>query len=231
MQKQFRLRGSTNHVHMPSRRIGIDAPTSDSIHAAGAMAHGDDLPLPADHRVGVEVRFEAPVRHVPAGAAQPLARLAVEIENRTAAMVMNLLTEIEQLVHYARRDPPLLQAGAGMSADCEHDFHPLRTCDRNQLKRPGAHPMRPEISNGRKFRKALRQPGKASASPCPQVWYRIPPGPRKFCRLLMGGDDSKAKLLAHHGAGLIQTRGRECLPQPEFLAWHRAEVFEEPARE
>jgi putative restriction endonuclease len=52
-----------------------------------------------------------------------------------------------------------------------------------------------------------------------------------FSRHLMGGDDTKAKLLAHHGAGLIQPQGRECLPQPEFLAWHRAEVFKEPARE
>ena len=52
-----------------------------------------------------------------------------------------------------------------------------------------------------------------------------------FSRHLMGGDDIKAKLLAHHGAGLIQPQGRECLPQPEFLAWHRAEVFKEPARE
>jgi hypothetical protein len=33
------------------------------------------------------------------------------------------------------------------------------------------------------------------------------------------------------GAGLIEPQGRECLPQPEFLAWHRAEVFKEPARE
>jgi putative restriction endonuclease len=48
---------------------------------------------------------------------------------------------------------------------------------------------------------------------------------------LAGGDDTKAKLLAHHGAGLIEPQGRECLPQPEFLAWHRAEVFKEPARE
>ena len=52
-----------------------------------------------------------------------------------------------------------------------------------------------------------------------------------FSRHLMGGDDTKAELLAHHGAGLIQPQGRECLPQPEFLAWHRAEVFNEPARE
>jgi len=47
----------------------------------------------------------------------------------------------------------------------------------------------------------------------------------------MGGDDTKAKLLAHHGAGLIQPQGKECLPNPEFLAWRRAEVFKEPARE
>ena len=38
-------------------------------------------------------------------------------------------------------------------------------------------------------------------------------------------------LLAHHGAGLIQPQGGECLPQPEFLAWHQAQVFKEPARE
>ena len=52
-----------------------------------------------------------------------------------------------------------------------------------------------------------------------------------FSRHLIGGDDTKAKLLAHHGAGLIQPQGKECLPNPEFLAWHRAEVFKEPGRE
>ena len=45
-----------------------------------------------------------------------------------------------------------------------------------------------------------------------------------FSRHLMGSDDTKAKLLAHHGAGLIEPRGRECLPHAEFLAWHRAET-------
>jgi len=52
-----------------------------------------------------------------------------------------------------------------------------------------------------------------------------------FSRHLMGGDDTKAKLLAHHGAGPIEPQGSECLPNPEFLAWRRAEVFKEPARE
>jgi len=52
-----------------------------------------------------------------------------------------------------------------------------------------------------------------------------------FSRHLTGGGDTRAKLLAHHGAGPIQPQGRVCLPNPGFLAWHRAEVFKEPARE
>ncbi len=41
-----------------------------------------------------------------------------------------------------------------------------------------------------------------------------------FSRHLMGGDDTKAKLLAHHGASLIQPQSREYLPNPEFLGKH-----------
>lgn len=52
-----------------------------------------------------------------------------------------------------------------------------------------------------------------------------------FSRHLMGGDETKAKLLAHHGAGLIQPQSKEYFPNPEFLAWHREEVFKEPGRE
>ena len=37
-----------------------------------------------------------------------------------------------------------------------------------------------------------------------------------FSRHLMGGDDTKAKLLAHHGAGLIQPQGRECFRMRSF---------------
>jgi len=29
----------------------------------------------------------------------------------------------------------------------------------------------------------------------------------------------------------MQPQGKECLPDAEFLAWHRADVFKEPARE
>lgn len=52
-----------------------------------------------------------------------------------------------------------------------------------------------------------------------------------FSRHLMGGDDTKGRLLAHHGAALIQPQSREYLPNPEFLAWHRTEVFKEPERD
>ena len=52
-----------------------------------------------------------------------------------------------------------------------------------------------------------------------------------FSCYLMSGDDTKAKLLAHHGAGLVQPQGKGYLPNPEYLAWRPAEVFKEPARE
>jgi len=52
-----------------------------------------------------------------------------------------------------------------------------------------------------------------------------------FSRHLMGAHDTKDKLLAHHGASLIQPQSKDYLPNPEFLAWHRTEVFKEPGRE
>ena len=52
-----------------------------------------------------------------------------------------------------------------------------------------------------------------------------------FSRHAIGGDGTKAKLLAHHGAGLIQPQSRDYLPNAEFLAWHRKEVFKEPGRD
>jgi hypothetical protein len=45
------------------------------------------------------------------------------------------------------------------------------------------------------------------------------------------GDDTKAELLAHQGAGPVQLQGRECPSNPEFLVSHRPEVFKEPVRE
>jgi len=52
-----------------------------------------------------------------------------------------------------------------------------------------------------------------------------------FSRHAIGGEGTKAKLLAHHGAGLIQPQSRDYLPNAEFLAWHRKEVFKEPGRD
>ncbi len=52
-----------------------------------------------------------------------------------------------------------------------------------------------------------------------------------FSRHAIGGDATRAKLLGHHGAALIQPQGREYLPRAEFLDWHRKQVFKEPGRQ
>ena len=52
-----------------------------------------------------------------------------------------------------------------------------------------------------------------------------------FSRHAIGGDATRAKLLAHHGAALIPPQSREYLPSAEFLEWHRKQVFKEPGRE
>lgn len=51
-----------------------------------------------------------------------------------------------------------------------------------------------------------------------------------FSQHLNGSDDSAGKILAYHGASLILPQSREYLPQPEFLDWHKREVFKRPER-
>lgn len=51
-----------------------------------------------------------------------------------------------------------------------------------------------------------------------------------FSQHLNGSDDSAGKILAYHGANLILPQSREYLPQPEFLDWHKREVFKRPER-
>ncbi|MBI5860715.1 MAG: HNH endonuclease [Rhodocyclales bacterium] len=51
-----------------------------------------------------------------------------------------------------------------------------------------------------------------------------------FSQHLNGSDDAAARMLAHHGAGLILPQSREYLPRPEFLYWHQKEVFKSPLR-
>lgn len=101
------------------------------------MPNRDDLPLPADHGKSVEMRIKAPVFLVPASATQPLSRLPVEIENRTPATVVNLLTEVEQFANDVLRNAPLLEAGAGMLGKCKHDFPPPFTQDGTSLQSNG----------------------------------------------------------------------------------------------
>ena len=51
-----------------------------------------------------------------------------------------------------------------------------------------------------------------------------------FSQHLNGSDDTAARMLAYHGAALIRPQSEGYLPQPEFLEWHRREVFKEPGR-
>lgn len=51
-----------------------------------------------------------------------------------------------------------------------------------------------------------------------------------FSRHVVGSPKIQARLLSYHGAGLIQPQGEEFMPNPDFLDWHRREVFKEPAR-
>lgn len=51
-----------------------------------------------------------------------------------------------------------------------------------------------------------------------------------FSQHLNGSDDSAGKILAYHGASLILPQSRDYLPRPEFLDWHRKQVFKSPER-
>ena len=51
-----------------------------------------------------------------------------------------------------------------------------------------------------------------------------------FSQHLNGSDDSAEKILAYHGASLILPQSRDYMPQPEFLDWHRKQVFKSPER-
>jgi len=52
-----------------------------------------------------------------------------------------------------------------------------------------------------------------------------------FSQHLNGSNEAAARMLAYQGAALILPQSNEYLPQPEFLAWHRKEVFKNPARQ
>jgi len=51
-----------------------------------------------------------------------------------------------------------------------------------------------------------------------------------FSQHLNGSDETSARMLAYHGAALVRPQSEGYLPQPEFLEWHRREVFKEPGR-
>lgn len=46
-------------------------------------------------------------------------------------------------------------------------------------------------------------------------------------KLVEGNDECRHALLRHHGEPMLQPKRSDFSPQPEFLAWHRSEVFKE----
>ena len=61
------------------------------------------------------------------------------------------------------------------------------------------------------------------------VWQLA--GPAEITSRPAGATPTITELRHGRVAGQIQPQGKEYLPHPEFLAWPRAEVFKEPARE
>jgi putative restriction endonuclease len=51
-----------------------------------------------------------------------------------------------------------------------------------------------------------------------------------FSQHMVGSKETQGKLMAYHGSQLIQPQSQEYSPNPEFLDWHRKEVFKTPAR-
>ncbi len=40
-----------------------------------------------------------------------------------------------------------------------------------------------------------------------------------------------ARLMGHHGAGIVLPQSRSSYPAAEYLVWHQGEVFKGPQRE
>jgi putative restriction endonuclease len=53
----------------------------------------------------------------------------------------------------------------------------------------------------------------------------------RFSQHVVGSSQVQARLLSHHGAGLIAPQSPRFLPRTEFLQWHHKEVFKQPARD
>ncbi|HMM54221.1 MAG TPA: HNH endonuclease [Candidatus Desulfobacillus sp.] len=51
-----------------------------------------------------------------------------------------------------------------------------------------------------------------------------------FSQHLNGNDETARRMLAYHGAGLMMPQSDTYFPRPEFLEWHRKEVFKNPPR-
>lgn len=52
-----------------------------------------------------------------------------------------------------------------------------------------------------------------------------------FSQHAIASETTRARLMAHHGAGLLMPQARDQRPAAQYLNWHQTEVFKKPQRE
>jgi hypothetical protein len=84
------------------------------IDATGTVANRNDFTGIAKDGIGVKMGLNALVQGVAASGAKVRTSMAIEVENQTASVVMNLVTEFEQVFKHGLWNPALLQPGLSM---------------------------------------------------------------------------------------------------------------------
>jgi hypothetical protein len=84
------------------------------IDAAGTVTNRNDFAGIAKDGIGVKMGLNALVQCVAASGAKVRTSIAIEIENQTSPVVMNLVTEIEQVLKHGLGNPALLKSCLSM---------------------------------------------------------------------------------------------------------------------
>jgi hypothetical protein len=84
------------------------------IDAAGTVANRNDFTGIAKDCIGVKMGLNALVHGVTAGGAKVRTSVAIEVENQTSPVVMNLVAEIKQVLKHGLGNPALLQSCLSM---------------------------------------------------------------------------------------------------------------------
>ncbi|MBK7416839.1 MAG: hypothetical protein IPJ38_18780 [Dechloromonas sp.] len=84
------------------------------IYATGTVANRNNFTGIAKDGIGVKMGLNALVQGVAASGAKVGTSSAIEIDNQTSTVVMNLVTEIEQALKHGLGNPALLQSCLSM---------------------------------------------------------------------------------------------------------------------